>query len=65
LGTGAAWEDLEFDLKHARDAGRIAMVGEKKWQEWLTKLGALFVKADVKYFNLASLPEAERWIRGG
>jgi SpoIIAA-like len=62
---GAAWEDFEFDLKYARQIDRIAMVGEKKWQEWLSKLGALFVKADVKYFDAAELSEAERWIRAG
>jgi SpoIIAA-like len=62
---GAAWEDLRFDVKHAHHMDRVAMVGEKKWQEWLGRLGALFVKADVKYFDLAELPAAERWIRGG
>jgi hypothetical protein len=41
------------------------MVGEKKWQEWLSKLGSLFVKAEVRYFDAAKLPEAERWVEAG
>jgi hypothetical protein len=62
---GAAWEDLQFDLKYAHRIDRIAMVGEKKWQEWLSKLGSLFVKAEVRYFDAAKLPEAERWVEAG
>jgi hypothetical protein len=39
------------------------MVGERKWQEWISKFGALFASTTVKYFDLADLAEAERWIR--
>jgi hypothetical protein len=42
------------------------MVGEKKWQEWLTKIGSIFIMRDhVKYFDMANLAEAEGWVRGG
>ena len=62
----AAWDDLRFGTEHARKVERVAMVGEKKWQEWLTKIGSIFIMRDhVKYFDMANLAEAESWVRGG
>ena len=63
--AGAAWDDLRFSTSHARQVERVAMVGEKKWQKWLTKIGSYFVSTPVKYFDNASLTEAERWVRAG
>jgi hypothetical protein len=31
--AGGIWEDGSFDARHASDFTRIAMVGQKKWQE--------------------------------
>ena len=31
--AGALWEDIKFDMKHFADIERLAMVGEKKWQQ--------------------------------
>jgi predicted ATP-dependent Lon-type protease len=60
------WDDLRFGTEHARKVDRVAMVGEKKWQEWLTKIGSIFIMRDhVKYFDTANLAEAERWVRAG
>ncbi|CAN5585605.1 hypothetical protein BH18VER2_BH18VER2_00910 [soil metagenome] len=39
------------------------MVGKKKWQEWLAKLGSVFLPERVRYFDLAELPDAEHWVR--
>ncbi|HEY2802097.1 MAG TPA: STAS/SEC14 domain-containing protein [Chthoniobacterales bacterium] len=61
---GAAWKDLCYGTKHARQVDRVAMVGEKSWQEWLTKIGSIFViHTQVEYFDSAHLAEAERWVR--
>ena len=59
----AAWDDLRFDLKHAEQVERIAMVGEKKWQDWMTKIASWFVEADVRYFDSSRRAEAEQWVR--
>ncbi|MBA3963830.1 MAG: STAS/SEC14 domain-containing protein [Chthoniobacterales bacterium] len=62
----AAWDDLRFGTEHASKVERVAMVGEKKWQEWLTKIGSIFVmRHQVKYFDTSALAEAERWVRAG
>ncbi|HEY1581837.1 MAG TPA: STAS/SEC14 domain-containing protein [Chthoniobacterales bacterium] len=60
---GAAWDDFRFDAGHSHEVERVAMVGEKKWQAWLAKLGAIFMPERVRYFDLAALAEAERWVR--
>jgi hypothetical protein len=60
---GAAWDDLGFDATHARKVEKVAAVGERAWQKWLMKLGSIFVRDDVKYFDSSQLSEAERWIR--
>jgi stage II sporulation SpoAA-like protein len=62
-GLHAAWDDLKFDIENRDKIERVAMVGDKPWEKWLTKLGALFVHAEVRYFDLEQLAEAERWIR--
>jgi hypothetical protein len=60
---GAAWDDFRFGTSHSDKVERIAVVGEKKWQKWLMKLGAFFLREDLKYFESSDLAEAERWIR--
>ena len=37
----AAWDDFRFGMRHYRDFDRIAMVGDRRWEEWM----ATFVQA--------------------
>ena len=60
---GAAWDDFRFGTSHSAQVERVAMVGEKKWQRWLTKIGSIFLHERVRYFDLHDLAEAERWVR--
>jgi hypothetical protein len=59
----AAWDDLRFGLKHGRQVERCAVVGEKKWQEWMTRLSRPFFNA--KYFDKAELEKAWQWVLDG
>ena len=61
--VGAAWDDLKFGLKHGSDVERCAVVGEKKWQEWMTKLSRPFF--DVRYFDRGELEKAWQWVLEG
>lgn len=56
------WRDLKFDVKHLGDFEKIAMVGDKGWQEWLTSFMKPFTSANVKYFELTDKEEAKQWI---
>ncbi|MBN1941883.1 MAG: STAS/SEC14 domain-containing protein [Phycisphaerae bacterium] len=62
---GAAWEDLKFDMKHHADIQKLAMVGETRWEKWMAAICRPFTKAEVRYFPVEHLTEAEEWIRTG
>ena len=49
--AGALWEDTKFAMHHFSDIDRVAVVGEKKWQECLATFCKPFTKATVKYFD--------------
>ena len=57
------WEDLKMDTAHAKDYEKIAMVGDKKWQDWITKFMKPFTNAEVKYFDLEEKEIAKKWIK--
>jgi len=61
----AAWDDFVFGLKHFNDFEKIALVGDKDWEEWMAKLAKPFTKADVKFFKRPETEEAWKWLAEG
>ena len=59
----AAWDDFKFWFKHSMDVERVAIVGNKHWEEWAAKIGSHVVKADVKYFDASEKEGAWKWLR--
>jgi hypothetical protein len=59
----AAWDDLKFSLSHRDDMERVALVGSKKWEQFVAKLAALLVNCNVRFFAEADVEEAARWLR--
>jgi hypothetical protein len=57
----AAWDDLKFGLKHRSDFERCAVVGQKRWQKWMTNLSKPFFK--VKYFDKSEMEKAWQWVQ--
>lgn len=62
IEPGALWEDLKFDVKHRRQYGKTAVVGDRKWEEWGAKLSNVLIDAEVKYFSKDKSDDAWRWI---
>ena len=60
--AGAAWEDTKFAFRHFSDIGRMAIVGEKKWQEWMSLVCRPFTRAEIRYFDHAQAREAAVWL---
>lgn len=56
------WQDLKFDVAHHDDMDRVAIVGDRRWQEWGTRLSSPFFKAEMRYFDRDQKPEAETWL---
>lgn len=59
---GALWRELEFDLEHRGDLGRIAVIGETKYEEWGTSLSAPFTKAGMRFFTTDNEADAYEWL---
>jgi len=61
----AMWDDFQFGVKHYSDLERIAIVGDRKWEEWMAKLCKPFSKASVNYFDVSQTDAAWAWLREG
>ena len=59
----AFWDDIKFSTTHFLRIERVALVGEKKWEEWMTEVCKPFTMAKVKYFDVADIVAAWDWIR--
>ena len=60
--VGAAWEDFKFGVEHLADIERLAMVGEKKWQQGMATFCKPFTKAKIRYFDHADTADAKKWL---
>ena len=47
----AAWDDFKLGLKHGSEFDKIAIFGNKQWQEYAAKIGSWFVSGEVKFFS--------------
>jgi len=47
----AAWDDFKLGLKHGSEFYKIAIYGNKNWQEMAAKIGTWFISGEVKYFD--------------
>ncbi len=47
----AEWDELELGLKHGSEFDKIALFGNKYWQEIAANIGSWFVSGDIKYFE--------------
>lgn len=56
------WEDFRTDSDYNRKVRKTAMVGDKRWQEWMTKLSAPFADGEIKYFERDEMPRAHIWL---
>ena len=60
--AGALWEDTKFAMHHFSDIERLAVVGEKKWQEGMATFCKPFTKATIRYFDHADIAQAKKWL---
>ncbi|GEO05444.1 hypothetical protein AAE02nite_31080 [Adhaeribacter aerolatus] len=56
------WQDLKFDVKHINNFRKIAIVGDKKWEEWIATMIRPFTTAEVKYYNELQREDAMAWV---
>ncbi|RKX47417.1 MAG: STAS/SEC14 domain-containing protein [Verrucomicrobia bacterium] len=58
----AAWDDMAFGAKHYADIEKVALVGDRKWEEWMAKVCNPFTRATVKYFDAGEIGLAWDWL---
>jgi len=61
----ALWDDIKFSTTHCTKIDRIALVGEKKWEEWMAKVCKPFTMAKIQYFDASNVDEAWKWLQQG
>ena len=60
--AAALWEDIKFDLKHFADIERLAMVGDRRWQKWMSEFCRPFTTAEIRYFSRSAAVGARAWL---
>jgi hypothetical protein len=58
----ALWDDTKFATKHCTDVEKIALVGDKKWEEWMAKVCKPFTLAKLRYFDAKEIESAWKWL---
>jgi stage II sporulation SpoAA-like protein len=57
------WGDLSFQSKYDKHIEKIAIVGEKKWEDWALAFTAKgFRPVEIEYFLPAELAKARAWL---
>lgn len=57
----AMLEDFRIDKAHSNDFRRVAVIEERRWMEWGTKLVDLFTRAEMRWFDAGELDAAVAW----
>ena len=58
----AASDDFEFGLRHRKTIERMAIVGEGRLVNWMTRLSRPFTDAQVRQFAPTELESAWTWL---
>ena len=58
----ALWDDIAFATTHCTKIDRIALVGEKRWEEWMAKVCTPFSMAKIQYFDAGEVDSAWKWL---
>ncbi|MGD8571350.1 MAG: STAS/SEC14 domain-containing protein, partial [Gammaproteobacteria bacterium] len=51
----------QLGLKYGKQFEKIAMYGNKMWQEAAAKIGSWFISGEMKYFD--NYDDALKWLR--
>ena len=59
----ALWDEIKFDVRHAWQIERCAVVGDRAWEAWMTKLTRpIFSRAEIRFCDIAEQDKAWEWI---
>lgn len=58
----ALWDDTKFSATHCKSIQRIALVGDKSWEKWMSAVCKPFTMAKIRYFDVAEMDAAKAWL---
>ncbi|TOQ61830.1 STAS/SEC14 domain-containing protein [Vibrio parahaemolyticus] len=58
----AAWDDVQLGLKIGPKFEKVAIYGDKNWQELASKVGGWFISGEMQSFN--EYDSAIKWLEG-
>ena len=58
----AAWDDFVLGITHMGDIKRIALVGDRKWEEIGARVADRLIKAEIRFFDVSQRDAAWDWI---
>ena len=58
----AMWDDTKFAIKNFHHIEKVALVGDKKWEHWMSTTCRPFTKASVQVFEPDQLAAAWKWL---
>jgi len=59
----AWWADIKFGHEFHNKIEKIAIVGDKRWEKWMTAFCAPFYTREAKYFRTDEMATAWSWLR--
>lgn len=57
------WKDMKMDAEYIGQFSRIALVGDARWEEWVTRLVKPLAPNEIEFFEPHAMAHARRWIR--
>jgi len=57
----AAWDDFQLGLKHGSEFYRVAIYGNKDWQQMAAKVGSWFISGEARFFD--NRDDALAWLQ--
>ena len=62
IKLGALLADWRFGRKYHEKVHRLAIVGSKRWEQWVTKLSSPFYAVEARFFNADDVERAWHWV---
>ena len=60
--VAALWRDLKFDYAQRQQFGRIAVIGDRRWEAWGTELADPAFPGEMRFFESGRESDAEEWL---
>jgi hypothetical protein len=64
-GVDAVWQDVKGALTYVRHVDRMAVIGDQRWQHWITRASDVVPGIDARFFKPDQRIEARSWLGAG